>query len=701
MVSLPSFRLAIAMALLLLCASLSSAHATEPPNEVWITATGGDGPGAGTVADPFDGSSAQKFDALFQWFQGSPDLTIHLGPGTFESNVTASVLWTVGTGWVVEGAGLYETTCKMVGNLKGRHWDHEFFKSPFERSTDRVTIRNLTVDCNWPGLSATADMGAKAEKYGAIYAIDLRGSDILIENVRHINSRGSWANGNEAFGIRLSAPSSNDVSGNIIQNCRAELPQGNYGAPFALHGWVDSKQTRFISNSLVSGNVAIGQESKEMSGFSTGGVNGAFIKDCQVSDNSFVDCQSVFYQDTGSVDGLIVSGNTLTRGWMGVGLVADNPAWTKANVQVLSNTLILQNRVPDGATYGILTYGATASNLTVSGNALSFDPSGNGYRQFYSITLSSIENATVQDNTADEASAGSNLAELVRGSVTGYAASILGNRTNTGEAMAGLGDATLQPLARALDFSTRGTVGTGENVLIQGFIVAGTAPANVLLRAIGPSIASDTIRAVADPVLALYDSAGALVATNDDWKSTQEAMIQSTGIPPGAAVESAILAELPPGSYTAVMSSKTGELGVGLVEIYDLGSGEAAVLQNVSTRGLVGIGSNILIGGLIVGAGQSPTVIARAIGPSLAAAGIQNPLSDPLLELHDSNGELLETNDSWRDPDALTAAAPGIAPVDDREAAIVRQLAPGNYTTIVRGVNNSTGIALVELYRLQ
>lgn len=701
MTSLPSFRLAIALVLLLLCASFPSAQAVEPPNEVWITATGGNGPGAGTAADPFDGSSAQKFDALFQWFQGSPNLTIHLGPGTFESNVTANILWKVATGWVVEGAGMYETTCKMVGNLKGRHWDHEFFKSPFERPTDRVTIRNLTVDCNWPGLSATADMGTKAEKYGAIYAIDLRGSDILIENVRHINSRGSWANGNEAFGIRLSAPSSNDVSGNIIQNCRAELPQGNYGAPFALHGWVDSQQTRFIRNSLVSGNVAIGQESKEMSGFTTGGVNGAFIKDCQVSDNSFVDCQSVFYQDTGSVDGLIVSGNTLTRGWMGVGLVAGNPAWTKANVQVLSNTLILQNRVPDGATYGILAYGATINNSTVSGNALSFDPSGIGYRQFYSITLRSVENATVQDNTADEASAGSNLAELVRGSVTGYAASILGNRTSFGEAMAGLGDAALQPLARALDFSTRGTVGTGENVLIQGFIVAGTAPAKLLLRAIGPSIASDTIRAVADPVLALYDSAGALVATNDDWKSTQEAMIQSTGIPPGAAVESAILAELPPGSYTAVMSSKTGELGVGLVEIYDLGSGEAAVLQNVSTRGLVGTGSNILIGGLIVGPGQSPTVVVRAIGPSLSAAGIQNPLNDPLLELHDGNGELLETNDNWKDSDALIKAAPGIAPTDDREAVIVRQLAPGNYTTIVRGVNNSTGIALIELYRLQ
>lgn len=701
MAPLPSFRLTIAMVLLVLRASLPSAQAGEPPNEVWITATGGNGPGAGTAADPFDGSSAQKFDALFQWFQGSPDLTIHLGSGTFESNVTASVLWTVATGWVVEGAGMYETTCKMVGNLKGRHWDHEFFKSPFERSTDRVTIRNLTVDCNWPELSTTADMGAKAEKYGAIYAIDLRGSDILIENVRHINSRGSVANGNEAFGIRLSAPSGEDVTGNVIQNCRAELPQGNYGAPFALHGWVDSQQTRFISNSLVSGNVAIGQESKEMSGFTTGGVNGAFIKDCQVSDNSFVDCQSVFYQDTGTIDGLIVNGNTLTRGWMGVGLTVGNPAWTKADVQILSNTLNLQNRVSDGATYGILTYGATASNLTVSGNALSFDPSGNGYRQFYSIVLNSIENATVLDNTADEASAGTNLAELVRGSVSGYATSIAGNRTNTGEAMAGLGDAALEPLARALDFSARGTVGTGENVLIQGFIVAGTAPANLLLRAIGPSIASDSIRAVADPVLALYDSAGALVATNDDWKSPQEATIQSTGIPPGADVESAILAELPPGSYTAVMSNKTSELGVGLVEIYDLGSGGAAVLQNVSTRGLVGIGSNIMIGGLIVGPGQSPTVVARAIGPSLAAAGIQNPLSDPLLELHGSNGELLATNDSWKDSDALTTAAPSIAPDDDREAAIVRQLPPGNYTTILRGMNDSTGIALVELYRLQ
>lgn len=266
--------------------------------------------------------------------------------------------------------------------------------------------------------------------------------------------------------------------------------------------------------------------------------------------------------------------------------------------------------------------------------------------------------------------------------------------------MSGLEDAVLEPLARALDFSTRGTVGSGENVLILGFIVAGTAPANLLLRAVGPSIASETVHPVADPVLALYDSAGALVATNDDWKSTEEGTIRWTGIAPTADAESAILAVLPPGSYTAVMSNKSSGLGVGLVEIYDLGSDDAAALQNVSTRGLVGVGDNILIGRLIVGAGQSPTVVARAVGPSLAAAGIQNSLSDPLLELHDSNGVLLETNDSWASQNGDTTIPPAFAPADNREAAIMRQLAPGAYTAIVRGANNSFGVALVELYRI-
>ena len=147
------------------------------------------------------------------------------------------------------------------------------------------------------------------------------------------------------------------------------------------------------------------------------------------------------------------------------------------------------------------------------------------------------------------------------------------------------------------------------------------------------------------------------------------------------------------------MSAKAATLGVGLLEVFDLTTSDSSALQNVSTRGLVGVGSNVLIGGLIIGPGQNPTVIARAIGPSLATAGISNPLSEPLLELHDSNGALLETNSGWKDTSAAELTAIGFAPADDRECAIIRSLPTGSYTTVVRGESGSTGIALVELYR--
>ncbi|MBA3606938.1 MAG: hypothetical protein H0W43_00250, partial [Chthoniobacterales bacterium] len=172
------------MMTLLLWAFFFAAHARAVPNEIWITAVPHADGGSGTELDPFDGSTALKFDALLNSFQSSPGLIIHLGAGTFESDVTATLHWEVKPGWRVQGAGMDETTCKMVGNLAGRRWDHEFFKSAFHSSADHVVIRDLTVDCNWPGLSQTADVGLKGEKFAAIYAIDLRGSDILIENVR-------------------------------------------------------------------------------------------------------------------------------------------------------------------------------------------------------------------------------------------------------------------------------------------------------------------------------------------------------------------------------------------------------------------------------------------------------------------------------------------------------------------------------------
>ena len=190
----------------------------------------------------------------------------------------------------------------------------------------------------------------------------------------------------------------------------------------------------------------------------------------------------------------------------------------------------------------MLVNGAAAYNLAVSANSLTFDPGGTGYRQFYSINVNALQEGSISENTADEKSAGSGLAAPVMATVHGYAASISGNKTVSGQFMTGLGDAYLAPLAKALDFSTRGTVGTGENVLIQGFIVGGAAPVQVLLRAIGPSLDPDIGHIVADPSLTLYDSAGAVLATNDDWKESQALAIAATGIAPANDLEAAILA---------------------------------------------------------------------------------------------------------------------------------------------------------------
>ena len=249
------------------------------------------------------------------------------------------------------------------------------------------------------------------------------------------------------------------------------------------------------------------------------------------------------------------------------------------------------------------------------------------------------------------------------------------------------------------NISTRLRVETGDNVLIGGFIITGTQPKKVIVRAIGPSLSSFFPGALANPILELRNSSGGLIFSNDNWRSDQEAEIIATGIPPSNDLESAIVATLPANSsaYTAIVRGVNDGTGVGLVEAYDLDRTVDSKLANISTRGFVQTGDNVLIGGLIV-LGQDPLrVIVRAIGPSLPLPGA---LGNPTLELHDGNGVLIASNDNWRTDQEAEIIATGIPPSNDLESAIVRNLAPGNYTAIVRGVNNTTGIAVVEAYGL-
>ena len=247
------------------------------------------------------------------------------------------------------------------------------------------------------------------------------------------------------------------------------------------------------------------------------------------------------------------------------------------------------------------------------------------------------------------------------------------------------------------NISTRLRVETGDNVLIGGFIITGTQPKKIIVRAIGPSLPLSG--ALANPFLELHDSSGGLIASNDNWRSDQEAEIIATTIPPSNDLESAIVATLPANSsaYTAIVRGVNNETGIGLVEAYDLDQSADSKLANISTRGFVQTGDDVLIGGLIV-LGENPlSVIVRAIGPSLPLPGA---LGDPTLELHDGNGVLIASNDNWRTDQEAEIIATGIPPSHDLESAIVRDLTPGNYTAIVRGVNNTTGIALVEAYGL-
>ncbi len=257
--------------------------------------------------------------------------------------------------------------------------------------------------------------------------------------------------------------------------------------------------------------------------------------------------------------------------------------------------------------------------------------------------------------------------------------------------------------ARQLNISTRETVGTGENVLIGGFIVTGTTPKNVLLRALGPSLAAAGLTGVLqDPTLALHDGSDSIVARNDNWKSDQEAAIAATGIPPNDFRESAIVATLDPGQYTAVLQGKGGGSGTALVEAYDLDSTPASQFANISTRGLVGTGTDVLIGGLIVSAENSgqANVVVRALGPSLGAAGVGDTLPDPTLDLHNANGAILAWNDDWRETQEAIISSTGLAPKNDKESAIFATLPAGEYTAVVSGQGQTTGVGLVEVYNI-
>jgi hypothetical protein len=271
------------------------------------------------------------------------------------------------------------------------------------------------------------------------------------------------------------------------------------------------------------------------------------------------------------------------------------------------------------------------------------------------------------------------------------------------------------------NISTRSFVPTGDNVMIGGFIVQGTGSKSVIIRAIGPELGLppyNIANALANPTLELHNAAGTLIGSNDNWQTTilggvitgnQVSDIQNSGLAPTVASESAIIADLPPGNYTAIVRGVNNTTGVGLVEAYDLNPGAGSTLGNISTRSFVQTGDNVMIGGFIVQGGGPKRVIIRAIGPELTQHGITNPLANPTLELHNGTGSLIASNDDWQTTilggiitsnQVSDIQNSGHPPTAASESAIIADLPPGNYTAIVSGTSNTTGVALIEVYDL-
>jgi hypothetical protein len=262
----------------------------------------------------------------------------------------------------------------------------------------------------------------------------------------------------------------------------------------------------------------------------------------------------------------------------------------------------------------------------------------------------------------------------------------------------------------AANISTRLFVGTGDNLLITGFIITGPGGSTkkLIVRGTGPS--TGVPGALANPTLELHDNSngGALIASNDNWKTTviggiitqdQVAEIQASTLAPTNDAESALIGTLAPGSYTAQVRGANNGTGIGVAEAFDLSLASTAKLSNVSTRGQVGSGNDLMIAGFII-VNNPLKVVVRGIGPSLANFGVPNPLANPTLELRDSNGAVVLANDDWKTAQQAEITATGLQPSNDAESALVITLQPGAYTGQLRGTNNGTGIGVIDVFAL-
>jgi hypothetical protein len=240
--------------------------------------------------------------------------------------------------------------------------------------------------------------------------------------------------------------------------------------------------------------------------------------------------------------------------------------------------------------------------------------------------------------------------------------------------------------------------------MIGGFVINGTAPKTVVIRAIGPSLANYGVSgALSNPQLQLVRSSDQVtLASNDSWGSASNAgLISSSGFAPSNPLESAIYTTLQPGAYTAIVSGVGGVTGVGLVEVYEVDQPDTPLI-NISTRGRVQTGFDVMIGGFVIQGSGPETVVIRAIGPSLANFGVAGALANPQVQLvRQSDQAVIASNDDWGSAaNAALIQSSGFAPSNPLESAIYITLDPGAYTAIVSGVGGGTGVGLVEVYKV-
>jgi hypothetical protein len=583
-----------------------------------------------------------------------------------------------------------------------------------------ITLAGVTIANG----KAPAD-GISPESGGGIYSA---GRDLTIANCAISgNSSQNWGGGIFCQGASGSPSTVSIINSTFSGN------SGTYGGAIFVDGpqtttWSGSALT--ITNSTISGNAATS------SGGGIYNAGGSTVSNSTISDNSAtVDVSGggggIFNFGTLTIANSTLSGNSASLGGGIKNVYTHVPNRGDSNI---TSSTISDNSASEGG--GIYSFSSAtlrprnsiiARNTSASGPDMKGDLTSQGFNLLGNNSGVTILSPQASDQIGTPASPIDPLLGPLQnnGGPTFTHALLLGSPAiDKGESSGATADqrgfgrrkdvpalanapagdgadigALESAFATLANISTRLRVQTADNAMIGGFIITGTAPKTVLVRGIGPSLPLGG--ALADPFIEIYGPSGEFLATNDNWRdaATRQQIIDS-GLAPANDLEPALWGIINPGAYTVVVRGKSNSTGIGLFEVYDLDQTVDARLGNISTRGFVGTGNEVMIGGTII-AGASPArVLFRAIGPSLTNFGLPNALDNPILELYNSNGGLIATNNDWRETQEAEIIATGLAPSNNLESAMVRDLAPGPYTAIVHGTNNATGVALVEVYNL-